>query len=225
MSFFLLIGGIVIAFIIVALLGMLFLRRLLLPSPLRKGKMSPSGARPWRSMASMQGFTSWHGTPAASGPPQPQAQLPTPRATTLPAATANPFAPPPWLNQDVPFSQAAATWSQAHAGSAAPPAQSQWMPPQQTAPQYSFSTQPQNNLRSQPQNSFYTQPQPIAWNTTPFVSQHQTPEGWQGHTFASWNQQPVAGANDAPAKGNTGKFRRNSLLPFADIQQPGTNEV
>lgn len=218
MSFFLLIGGIVIAFIVVALLGMLFLRRLLLPSPLRKGKMSPSGARPWRSMASMQGFTSWHGTPA-SGPPQPQVQLPTPQATTLPAVTANPFAPPPWLNQDVPFSQAAATWSQSHAGSgsAAPPAQPQWTPPQQTAPQNGFSTQTQNG--------FSTQPPPIMWNATPFVSQHQPPEGWQGHTFASWNQQPVAGANDAPTKGNTSKFRRNSLLPFADIQQPGTNEV
>jgi hypothetical protein len=219
LSLFFIIAGLVVVFAIVALLGMALLRRMLLPSPLRKSNLPPSGARPWqhaRSMASLHGFASWHGVPA-SGPPQPQTTAHA--AATLPMPTGAAFAPPPRLNQDASFSQAAAAWSQEHRGPAAtaPTNQPQWMPPQQSAPQ--------NNLSAQPQNGLSAQTQPMAWNSTPFVSQRRSPEGWEGHTFASWNRPPSSGTDNAPAKGNTGKFRRNSLLPFADVQQPDTNEV
>jgi len=210
LSLFFIIAGLVAAFAIVALLGMALLRRLLLPSPLRKSSLPPSGARPWqraRSLASLHGFASWHGTEA-----QLQPRVAVQGAVALPAmATSNLSAPPSRSSQNIPFSQAAAAWSQAHAEPTTilPTRQQQWAPPQQTAPQ--------NGLRA-PQ-------QPVAWNTTPFVSQQQPPGGWEGHTFASWHRPPASGADNAPAKGNTGKFRRNSLLPFADVQQAGTNEV
>ncbi|MGB8346292.1 MAG: hypothetical protein WCD86_15520 [Ktedonobacteraceae bacterium] len=214
LGLFFVIAGLVSAFAIVALLGMALLRRMLLPSPLRKSNLPPSGARPWqrvRNMASMHGFASWHGI-EAHGPGQPQARTPLQGAALPAMATSNQGTPPSWSSQTIPFSQAAAVWSQAQAGptTTAPANQQQWTPPRQSAPQ---------NGMGMPQ-------QPIAWNTTPFVSQHQPPEGWEGHTFASWNRPPASGAADnTPAKGNTGKFRRNSLLPFADVQQPDTNKV
>ncbi len=63
---FLLIPGILAALMLIAALAALLLRRLLMPAPLTKGKLPPSGAGPWqrfRGLSTLHGFTSWNGTP------------------------------------------------------------------------------------------------------------------------------------------------------------------
>ncbi len=219
MKFFLLIAGLLAALVIAGLLGMVLLRRTLLPSPLPN--LPPSGAGPWRrirSLASLHGFASWHGSPELD-PAQLQAQAaswPDQDATFSQAGVA-------WSEQNFPFSQSAAVWSQTQAASwpyqNLPDARAQWAEAT-TAP----VNQPQWAPQQQPalsQNGPSTQP--IEWNATPFASQHQPPEGWGGRTFASWNQPATPSADEDPAQGNTGKFRRNNLRPYMDVQPPNTN--
>jgi len=219
MKSLLLIAGTLVALIVVGLLGIVLLRRMLLPAPLRN--LPPSGAGPWRrirSLASLHGFASWHGSPELD-PAQLQAQAAFWPYQDTPFSQAG----GDWSQQNFPFSQAATVWSQTQAASwpyqNLPDAQAQWAA---TAPVNQPQWMPQQQ-QAWSQNGPSTQP--IEWNATPFASQNQPPQGWGGRTFASWNQPLAPSADEDPAQGNTGKFRRNNLQPYADVPQPGTNGV